>query len=63
MNLCDMTGCHDIAANTLDYSNKEQKETVEICDSCAEFWRGCFLDQDETVTVKGFDNKTKAAQR
>jgi hypothetical protein len=61
MNQCDMTGCYDIAGYTLEYTNKETQETLEICESCAEFWRGCFLHEDETATVRDFAN-TKAGQ-
>ena len=55
---CDMTGCYDMAAYTLEYTNKKEKETADICDSCAKFWRGCFLDQDETATVKAYKKET-----
>jgi hypothetical protein len=49
---CGMAGCFDIATYTLEYSNKEEKETAEICESCAGFWRRCFLDENETVNIK-----------
>ena len=44
--LCEMTGCFDEATYTADFF--EAKELLEICESCAEYWRE---HQEETPKI------------
>lgn len=44
MNICQMTGCHDSAEFYAEFVDEMETDLnaviLEVCESCAEYWRG-----------------------
>jgi len=55
MEMCDMAGCVDIAEYTAEFTEEKGADqnalTLEVCESCANFW-----GEKDTVLIKGFAN-------
>lgn len=57
MDMCQMTGCYDMAEFFADFVDEIETDLngviLEVCESCANYWTN---HKEETVKVRSFRN-------